>query len=110
MALKPKWPSWLLVVTIRLTIAAITSTLPIEYIEYEVSIGKMEKQKDEMLKVTSRLNNSNPQSESNGVQECHEMVHRKGQFGSWNINSLSIKAGFLQEDLNIQDYTDLFTD
>lgn len=44
MALKPSWPSWLLIVAILLTLAAVTSIIPIKYIAelracYSIAMG-----------------------------------------------------------------------
>lgn len=53
MASKHKWSLWLLVSVFHFTIAIISSTIPIKYIEYDASMWKMEKKGIETLKVTS---------------------------------------------------------
>lgn len=53
MASKLKWPSWVLVVVFRFTVAKILSTIPIKDVDYDASIRKRKKRKIEALKVTS---------------------------------------------------------
>lgn len=53
MASKPTWPSWVLVAVFCFSVAKILSTIPIKDVDYDASIGKMEKKKIKTLKVTS---------------------------------------------------------